>query len=208
LRQIRRLFDVTPISSYGSTETGHVFTQCEHGLFHENTATCHVDLQPLSRPAVVEGIGRILVTTLRNDWFSLVRFDVADLARLSAAPCRCGRKAGLTVASIEGRVRDVTFTTEGHVVTVNYLDRALGEAPGLLAYQIEQLTPTDYLMRFVAETGMESRASEFCVRALRHVYGAGAAITTQRETAIVPEPSGKYCLSRTRFAWDPGSLFT
>jgi len=34
-----------------------------------------------------------------------------------------------------------------------------------------------------------------------------AAITARRETAIVPEPSGKYCLSRARFAWNPGSLF-
>jgi len=81
------------------------------------------------------------------------------------------------------------------------------EAPGLLAYQIEQMTPTEYLMRFVAERGMESQASEFGMRALRRLYGDGAAITTQRETAIVPEPSGKYCLSRTRFAWEAGSLF-
>ncbi len=207
LRQIRRLFHMPPISSYGSTETGHVFTQCEHGMFHENTATCHVDLQPVRQPAVVDGLARILVTTLRNDWFSLVRFDVGDLARLASAPCPCGRTAGSTLESIEGRVRDGTFTPEGRLVTVNYLDRALGEVPGLLAYQIDQLTPTDYLMRFVAEPGLESQVSEIGLRVLRRVYGAKAVITAQRETALVPEPSGKYRLSWTRFAWDPSSLF-
>jgi phenylacetate-CoA ligase len=207
LRQIRRQFDFVPISSYGSTETGHVFMQCEHGWFHENTTTCHVDFQRLVRSSLGDNIGRLLITTLGNDWFALIRFDVGDLARMATAPCPCGRRAGLTMASMEGRVRDVTFTLEGQVVTVNALDRALGEVPGLLAYQVEQLAPAEFLLRFVAEPGLELPAADTSAQALEALYGAGAAIATQRETAIVPEPSGKYCLSRTHFAWDADSLF-
>jgi len=100
------------VSSYGSTETGHVFTRCDAGVFHENTATCHVEIQPLRAASGDVRIGRILVTTLDNPWFTLVRFDVGDLARLhDGLPCSCGRHDGLAVAAIEGRIRDSRLTS-------------------------------------------------------------------------------------------------
>ncbi|OGO22300.1 MAG: hypothetical protein A2Z28_01880, partial [Chloroflexi bacterium RBG_16_51_9] len=122
-RQIRRAFPGVPvISSYGSTETGHVFTQCQYGTFHQNTATCHVDIQPLHAGRGDTSVGRILVTTLDNPWSVLLRFDVGDLARLrQESPCPCGRSEGLAIESIEGRTRDITFDTEGRVVTVKRL---------------------------------------------------------------------------------------
>ncbi len=115
VREIRRAFPGVPVvSSYGSTETGYVFTECEAGLLHQNTASCHVELQPVRAGRGGGRLGRILVTTLGNPWFGLLRFDVGDLARLHAgAPCRCGRTDGLTVEAIEGRVRDLTFDTRG-----------------------------------------------------------------------------------------------
>ena len=95
-RAIARAFPGVPIiSSYGSTETGHVFTQCDQGSFHQNTATCHVDIQPLRSDRGDARIGRILVSTLDNHWFTLLRFDVGDLARVCTAPCACGRTDGL-----------------------------------------------------------------------------------------------------------------
>ncbi len=206
-RQIRRLFPRTPIlSSYGSTETGHVFTECERGHFHLNADYCRVDLQPLRARHGAPSIGRMLVTTLQNPWVSLLRFDVGDLGGLAAAPCPCGR-GGLTLESIEGRTRDLTFTPDGDAVTLGAVDRSLGDIEGLLTYRIEQHDRERYRFLFVAEPGAEETVASAAGARLSALYGPSARLTTQKESAIVAEQSGKFRLARTLFAWDPETLF-
>jgi phenylacetate-CoA ligase len=210
LRQIAPAFPGVPVvSSYGSTETGHVFTRCDAGVFHENTATCHVEIQPLRAASGDVRIGRILVTTLDNPWFTLVRFDVGDLARLhDGLPCSCGRHDGLAVAAIEGRIRDLTFDLEGRAVTVRRLDDALGAAEHLLGYQVDQCGAREYLARYTAEPHADEATCEAVGDILRSVYGPGARITVRREAALSPEQSGKFRLARTTFDWDPQELFS
>jgi len=69
--------------------------------------------------AAAPEIGRLLVTTFHNKWFSIVRFNVGDVVRfLDPGSCPCGRKMGYT-AVMEGRARDITFKLNGKAVTVN-----------------------------------------------------------------------------------------
>ncbi len=204
-RQMRRLFPRAPIlSSYGSTETGHVFTECEHGRFHQNAAFCRVDFQPFRAKHGGPLTGRIFVSILDNPWVALLRFDVGDLVRLATGPCPCGRTTGLTVAAIEGRMRDLTFAADGRAVTVGELDRAIGDTGGLLAYQVEQPGPGEYRFRFVAEPGADPSAA--AVSRLQALYGVGARIAARRESAVGVEQSGKFRLARTLFAWEADAL--
>ena len=206
LRQIRRAFPNVPlISSYGSTETGHVLTACECGNFHQNTASCHIDFQPLQSQPLT---GRILVTTLNHPWLSLVRFEPGDLVQLTNAPCPCGRRDGLTIAAIAGRTRDLTFTTSGAAITVNQLDAAIGTIDNLLAYQLTQEDRTAYTFQFVAEPAAAPQVQTAAVEALTQLYGSDARITVRSETFIAPEQSGKFRLTRTAFAWDPAGMFS
>ena len=209
IRQICRALPATPVvSSYGSTETGHVFTQCECGSFHQNTATCHVDFQFLADPrGGPPEIGRILVTLLGNPWVALLRFDVGDLVRLAQHPCPCGRTAGLTLAGIEGRTRDLTFAVDGRAVPVGELDRAVGDLDRLLAYRLEQAGRDEYSFLFVAEAGAEDAVAAAAARALLRLYGPGGRITAQRESAIAAGQSGKFRLAQTLFAWEQETLF-
>ena len=208
IRSIRRLFGDTPVlSSYGSTETGHVFTECECGNFHQNTASCRVDFQPFIQGQGGPKTGRILVSILDNPWVSLLRFDVGDLVRLAERPCPCGRTAGLTVAAIEGRTRDLTFSVDGRAVTAGRLDASLAEVEGLLSYQIEQTGAAEYLFHYVADSGDAHSAACEAMARLHDLYGEGARISPRREIAIAAEPSGKFRLARTLFPWDPGRLF-
>jgi phenylacetate-CoA ligase len=206
-RQIRRAFPATPIlSSYGSTEAGHVFTQCEHGRFHQNTAYCRVDFQPLIPRHGGPLVGRLIVTILRNPWFCLLRFDTGDLARLAEGPCPCGRTEGLTLGAIEGRMRDLTFAADGGAVTLSRLDSRIGGVEGLLAYQAEQVGPSQLLFRFVSVPGEEAGVAKALQEPLQTLYGSGMQVTIQRETAISAEQSGKFCLARARFPWTTESL--
>lgn len=206
-RQIRRVFPDTPIlSSYGSTETGHILTECEHGRFHQNTKYCHLDIQPLASSPESSLTGRLLVTTLGNPWVSLLRFDIGDLVRLETRACPCGRVAGLTISRVLGRVRDLTFTGEGRAVTVDDLDRVVGQTDSLVTYQMEQTTHHDYVFHFVAAPGQEVPAADI-LSGLRSLYGSGARITLRSESAIPTEPSGKFRLARTVFTWNPDDVF-
>ena len=211
-QHIRAAFPHTPIlSSYGSTEAGHVFTECEQGRFHQNTEFCHVDFQPLNPARGDASTGRILVTTIGNPWVSLLRFDIGDLVRLEtgACPCGrcpCGRSLGLTVSRVLGRTRDLTFTETGRAVTVDELDQAVGEKESLTAYQMEQTGPRDFIFRYVAAAGHSVPVSSL-ETAFHSLYGQDARMIMRPETAIPAEQSGKYRLARTSWTWLPDDLF-
>jgi phenylacetate-CoA ligase len=205
-RQIGRAFDAPIASSYGATEAGYVFMECEAGRLHQVTESCHVDFLPFSPEHGGPDVGRILVTTFDNPWRSLVRFDIGDVVRLDGqAPCPCGRREGLTLASVEGRTVSLTLTPEGRAVTQGAVDRALGAVDGLAEYRLRQTGASDYHLRFVAEnadpraaaTDVDiDRVADAAREALREVYGAGAALTLEPVDAIAPDPPGKYILAK------------
>jgi len=205
-RQIGRAFDTPVVSSYGATEAGHVFIQCEAGRFHQVTACCHVDFLPFTPEHGGPDVGRILVTTFDNPWRSLVRFDIGDVVRLDdGTPCPCGRREGLTLASMEGRTVNLTLTPEGQAVTQGTVDRALATVTGLVQYQVLQTGPAAYLLRLVGEEAQSDRVAA-AGEALQAVYGPAAAITVEAVEAIAPDPPGKYRLAKPLDPINPDTL--
>ncbi len=130
-RHIRAVFDAPLVSSYGSTEAGYVFMECEHGRMHQNTDSCRVDFLPFAADRAPPSTGKLLLTTFDNPWRALIRFDAGDLGRLAGGPCPCGRTEGLTLSSIEGRAVNLTLTPEGKLVTQADVDRRLAAVDGL-----------------------------------------------------------------------------
>jgi len=205
--QIHRAFDAPIASSYGATEAGYVFMECEAGRLHQVTTTCHVDFLPFSPEHGGPDMGRILVTIFGNPWRSLVRFDIGDVVRLDGhTPCPCGRHEGLTLMSVEGRTINLTLTPEGRAVTQGTVDRTLGSVGGLVEYQILQTASSSYHLHFVAEEAAMQRVANEACDALRTVYGPAAVITTDAVEAIAPDPPGKYCLSKKLEPFDPDVL--
>ena len=200
MRQIRRVFHAPFSSSHGSTETGYVFTQCEEGRFHQNVEYCRVDFLPWKRELGGPATGLLAVTALNHPWWAILRFNIGDLGRLETrGPCPCGRRLGVTLAAIAGRVKDVTLTPEGRPVTIETLDAALDAARGVVTYQFEQTAADAYVLHAVPDEAVaDAEIVSSAEAALRAVYGRRASITIRLERAIVPEPSGKYRLARPR----------
>jgi phenylacetate-CoA ligase len=196
-RQITRAFDAPVASSYGATEAGYVFMECEAGSLHQVTDWCHVDFLPFAPKHGGPKVGRILVTTFLNPWRSLVRFDIGDVVRLDGSgPCPCGRDEGLMLASIEGRTVSLTLTPEGNAITQGAVDRALSDIRGMIEYQLVQTSPGSLHLRFAAEE-VEPRLVEGAAReVLEGLYGGRAAITAELVEAIAPDPPGKYKLTK------------
>ena len=199
-RQIRQVFSTPIASSYGTTETGYVFMQCEEGKFHQNTEFCRVDFQPLKKEHGGPSLGRILVTPFHNEWYHLVRFDVGDLVRLDEeGKCACGRSSGFILSATEGRFVNVTLTCMGRLVTSRELDTNLSILNEIDEYKLEQSTKDSYEIHIASRQPDKQQLAASVTSILKKLYGKEAKISVIHEDVIAPESSGKYRISKTLF---------
>ena len=199
-RQIRRVFSCPTASSYGTTETGYVFMQCEAGKFHQNSEFCRVDFQPLKKEHGGSLLGRILVTPFHNEWYHLVRFDVGDLVRLDEqGQCACGRQSGIILSATEGRFANVTLTCAGRLVTSRELDNKLSVIEDIDEYKLEQINAYRYELHIVTSQPEWQKVALAADSVLKELYGKEANITVVHEEKIAPEVSGKYRISKALF---------
>ncbi len=207
---IREVFAAPIASSYGSTEAGYVFMECERGRMHQVSDCCHVDFLPFARRFGGPLLGQLLVTTLDNPWRTLVRFDVGDMACLAPAVpgrsagtyCPCGRSGGLVLAGIEGRVAGITLDARGRPVTPGAVDRALAAVPSLVDHRLRQPLPGKVTVDFVLDpVAGPTRDADNAVRAaLRRLYGRSCTIETREVPGLHPEASGKYLRAAPEYA--------
>jgi phenylacetate-coenzyme A ligase PaaK-like adenylate-forming protein len=202
LNYIRKIFNVPLISSFGSTEAGYIFMQCEHNTYHQNTEFCRIDFEPLKEFHSGPEIGRMLVTTFHNPWVSLIRFDTGDLVRLKKQQtCTCGRNEGYMLSSIEGRAANATFTSSGRLVTTKEIDDSLSVIDGIRDYHLEQNSESDFLLKLVI-IGKESNAIDKSEQTMKLIYGKDIKVIIQIHDDIEPAASGKYKRTQTNFDFD------
>ncbi len=205
LRAIRRVFQSPIASSYGSTEAGYVFMECEHGRLHQNSEFCRVDFAPLADGLEAHaGVGRIFTTTFGNRWSPLLRFDIGDIARLATGRCPCGRDFGLTLAAIEGRLKSLCVAEDGRLVTHREMDNALGFVDGLEQYRLVQDSPKKVRLDVIFEDGHGKQVSQDAADILQGLFGRSVEISVNGVDALLPEKSGKFLLARRDFPLDPG----
>jgi phenylacetate-CoA ligase len=202
-RQVSRVFKTPAVSSYGSTETGYVFMQCEAGKLHQNSEACRVDFQPFKKEHGGPYLGRMLVTTFDNPWYYMLRFDVGDLGRLDEKQkCACGRDSGFILSSVEGRFINATLTCDGKLVTLRRVDEAVSTIDDIDEYRMEQLSPGVYTLYLVSPRKDKAAIEKETKAIFRKIYGKAAAISIVFEEFLSPEDSGKYCLAKPLFALD------
>ncbi len=200
LRQVRQVFKSPLASSYGTTETGYIFMQCEAGKFHQNSAYCRVDIQPLKEEHGGPEAGRMLVTTFDNPWYYMLRFDVGDIARVDKEHrCPCGRDSGIILSAIEGRFANATLDCAGRLVTLRRLDETMGTVKDLDEYRLEQPAPGVYSVHVATGRKDREKLESELAQKLRRLYGRGAEISIIYEDFLSPEDSGKYRLAKTLF---------
>ncbi|MBI5852534.1 MAG: hypothetical protein HZB39_16095 [Planctomycetes bacterium] len=188
---IAKVFRAPILDAYGSTECGFPFMECEHGRYHHNSAWSHAELLPLDHLDGLRGVARLLITTLRNPWLNLVRFDTGDLVREAQDACACGRDDGLVLASLEGRVSDLVRATDGRLVTVRSVDRALADVDGLLHWRLRQHGATSFELDLLGD-GSRNVAAEHVAAMLTGLLGVAPRARVVSNLPV--EASGKYRL--------------
>jgi phenylacetate-coenzyme A ligase PaaK-like adenylate-forming protein len=143
----------------------------------------------------------MLVTVFHNPWFAVLRFDIGDVARLDdRGPCPCGRTEGLTLASIDGRTKDVTFAPDGRAITVDELDRALAGVLTLAGWQLDLPEPARLHLRILADPGTETQTRRAALELMEGIYGPDMQIEVTVVPSLQHEPSGKFRFARAAFS--------
>lgn len=149
---IRRMFGVAPRQQYGMTEAVAMFSECPQGRLHVDEDYSRVEF--VAAPEI-PGACRIVGTTLDNDLFPLLRYQVGDIVRLTApGACPCGRQ-GRIVASIDGRQEDFLVLSDGS--RVGRVDHFFKDAVHVVEAQIVQRAPGEATIRIVRGPGYTER---------------------------------------------------
>jgi phenylacetate-CoA ligase len=137
---LERVFGVPVFNLYGSTETGHLLMENEHGEMKPSLENVFYEVVgPDER-----GVGDLVVTTLTNEVMPLVRYRIGDLAQAGESPYA-------TDYFVHGRARDTLRRRDGRRVTTLDLDRCFAGATGIAHYQFRQAENGVCDLQFIAD---------------------------------------------------------
>jgi len=89
--RISELWGVPVVQEYGSTETGSLAGECEHGRMHlwADRAIFEV-YHPDTGQVTVDGVGQLVVTPLFREAMPLLRYNLEDNVEVCLDDCPCG----------------------------------------------------------------------------------------------------------------------
>ena len=206
-KHIQKAFRSPLVSSYGSTEAGYVFMECEQGKLHQVSSCCRVDVEFMRPEYGYPSVGRLLLTTLTNPWRSLIRFDVGDLVQIDPA-CTCGRDDGYVGSGFAGRIADLTYTTDGFPVTTATIESIMAGLKSVAEFQVFQQEVFYNINIVLDEDATTSKSLKGkIIERLLSLYGRSAVINVRFVEKIETEPSGKYRLTRSNIPVNIDRLF-
>ncbi|WP_157654773.1 phenylacetate--CoA ligase family protein [Burkholderia ubonensis] len=189
-----RLFDVPVLDEYSSEEIGFMATECLNGRHHVVEDGVYMEIAN----ADSDGVGHVVVTDLGNYLMPLIRYDHGDLARLSNAPCSCGRSfRGLD--ALHGRRDDALIAADGrYVPTASVMavcDALLtDERSGMSEYRLVQCSAARIDLHYVPSPGgaFNTDAALAALEGrLSHLVGQRVELKAQRHDVLPTLPNYK-----------------
>ncbi|KAA5546267.1 phenylacetate--CoA ligase family protein [Roseiconus nitratireducens] len=175
---------------YGSREMGPMAFDCGQANGLHVMMDQHLIEVVRDGATVGEGeLGRVLVTDLNNFAMPLIRYDIGDLARITYAPCACGRTSPRLL--LEGRVQDAFVLSGGRVLTAEDVSNHFAELPEIRDFELTEMRGNKWALRVVpqplAKLDLQQIGDRFVTWS-----GESRRINVRSSTAIRPESSGKY----------------
>ncbi len=182
---LSRVFGVPICNLYGSTETGHLLMENEHGEMKPSHETALLELTEMAP----NGVGDLVVTTLSNDYMPLLRYRIGDLAERRAQPDG-------NVFIIHGRARDALVAGDGSRITTWQVDQCFADISGIAHYELRQSESNECILRYVPDVAAPTAADLLKVTSrLKALLKLAAPIKTEAMTTLVPAASGKFRLT-------------
>ncbi|MBU0638639.1 MAG: hypothetical protein KKB50_07230 [Planctomycetes bacterium] len=173
---------------YGAAEQGAHVSECErHG--------CHVDMELgiiefLPVPGGSSRLRRIVSSGFRNPVMPLLRYNMGDLATLSAGKaCLCGRAAPM-VERIDGRIESYIITPDGR--QLGRLDFLFKESQSIREAQLIQDAADHLTVKVVRGAGYAAADEAALQKDLRAYLGEQIRIEIEYPAEIPRDANGKF----------------
>ncbi len=126
-KRISEIWGVPVVEEYGSTETGSLAGECQHGRMHlwADRAIFEV-YDPETGELTADGTGQLVVTPLFREAMPLLRYNLEDNVEVSLDECPCGWR--LPSVRVLGRSA-FGYPVGGVKITQNRLEDLVFELP-------------------------------------------------------------------------------
>ncbi|MHA4813152.1 phenylacetate--CoA ligase family protein [Streptomyces aculeolatus] len=185
-RRISRLWGVPVIEEYGSTETGSLAGECEHGRMHlwADRALFEV-YDPQTGTVAAEGAGQLVVTPLYREAMPLLRYNLEDDVEVSYDDCDCGWH--LPTVRVLGRAA-FGHRVGGAQVTQHRLEEVVFSLPDAHQVYFWRARAEVVSLRVEIEVPPEHRAAaEAALTAgIRAEFGVDADVTGLPPGSLIP----------------------
>ncbi|RFS84207.1 phenylacetate--CoA ligase family protein [Actinomadura spongiicola] len=184
--RISRMWGVPVIEEYGSTETGSLAGECEHGRMHlwADRALFEV-YDPKTGTVSADGEGQLVVTPLFREAMPLLRYNLEDDVSVSFDGCDCGWDLPtvqvLGRAAFGHRVGDAT-------VTQHRLEELVFSLPDSYQVVFWRARAEPDALRVEIEVPEEHReaAQTELAASVRSAFGVGCEVTGLAPGTLVP----------------------
>lgn len=149
---IEKVFQCKVFDRYGCGEEVVSAIECDrHDGYHIEIDRCYAEVIDENGKIVENQFGNIVGTNLINFAFPLIRYKIGDLGSIRYDNCDCGRKTPI-IFNLVGRnseylmsknyIRQYSAIISSHIIMPKEI----------LAYQIEQLTLNEFIVRFCSNS--------------------------------------------------------
>lgn len=177
--------------NYGSREM-YIGAECAaHDGYHLHAEVLMVEVvDDDMRPCQPGQLGRVLLTDLSNHAFPFIRYEIGDVATLSAeTDCPCGVRLP-KLRSVEGRVADLVVLRD-RVLTPPNFATMFSDKPGVGAYQVRQDSMDSLEILVVPGAEYDDAVEQYLLGSVRALVGHGVRVEMKRVADIPVPESGK-----------------
>lgn len=157
---IEEAFNCEVFDTYGLNDGGVTAYECEkHNGLHIDTENAILEVLDENNQIIVNGIGKVIATSLNNFAFPFIRYETGDLAEISNITCNCGRKTKL-LKQIIGRQTDNLITPTGKTIHgaafFNNVFNEIINNNNIDSFQVVQNKPENIIIKFVSYKGLDN----------------------------------------------------
>lgn len=189
-RELSLIFNAPVVSRYSNMENGFIAQQVNNEQYYIiNDSSYKVELLDLYKDEAVEfgNPGRIVITDLYNHAMPLIRYDTGDLGVFEKK--NINGKEVVVLSSVEGRVVDMIFNTNGSLVSPHVITNTMWEYEHLKQWQFVQIDKTNY--KFILNGELTIEQKNKLEKTLKKYLGQDAVFSYEYVEEIPVLASGK-----------------
>ena len=192
-RQISEFYDMG--SMYGellsSTEFGWVAMECNHGHLHVNDDSFFFEYIDLEFESPLDNTFKeMCISSIDQGASPHIRYRTGDIVSVTEGVCECG--SDRTRIVMEGKISHFLVKDGQPFLSPQQVDKMIGGPAWLDFYQLEQVKPTEFHLKIIANDEYQSGDEMPFIEKLKAVFNQDLKINVNFVDYIASERSGKY----------------